>query len=271
MIANKYLKNKKFGISSYSFIFGLLVIGFFTLSMINPKSQTKSYAPGEYLQYSLSYGFITAGQGVMEVKDTLMDGKHLHQVIARGETTGLSDALFKVRDRYESFINPVDYLPKKSVRSIREGRYTYYDEVIYNHDSSYVVSQKTGVQKVPSRIQDILSAFYFARNFKFNDDLKKDEIIEIMTYFSNELFPLRFRYKGIDNIKTKFGRIECYKFSPVTEVGRSFASDDDMEIWISRDGNRIPIKIRFDLKVGSFTCELASFKNLVNPFSSIRN
>jgi hypothetical protein len=233
-------------------------------------AQTRSYQAGEKLTYDLEYGFISAGVGIIMVKDTILDKKHVNHVICRGETVGMADALFKVRDRYESFIEPKTDLPVKSVRSIREGHYKYYDEVTYNRDSSTVISKLKGTQPVPSKIQDILSAFYYARNFYFNDQLKKDQIITIMTYFSNELWPLRIRYNGTENVRTSIGKVECYKFTPITEVGRAFESNDDMEIWISRDENRIPIKIRFKLIVGSFTCELAEYSKLAHPFSSLK-
>jgi hypothetical protein len=252
-------------------VFMIAALFLFTSTSFSPiKPQNRSYGAGENLVYSLDYGFITGGKGILSVKDTLMNGQTVLHIVARGETVGMADALFRIRDRYESFIDPSSDLPVKSIRNIREGRYKYYDEVLYNHDSSYVISKKAGVKPVPSKIQDILSAFYYARNFKFNENLKQGEIIEIMTYFSNELFPLRIRYRGIETIKTKFGRIECYKFSPVTEVGRAFKTEDDMQVWISRDNNRIPVKISFNLAVGSFTCNLDHYKKLKHPFSALK-
>ena len=233
--------------------------------------QVKSYKSGEYLKYSLNYGFINGGIGVISVKDSLLNGVHVNHVTALGKTVGIADAIFKVRDVYESFIDPKSDLPLKSVRNIKEGRYRYYDEVTYNHDSLYIISQLKGQEPVPSRIQDILSAFYYARNFYFNDRLKKGDMIEIMTYFSNELWPLRIRFDGIETIKSEIGKVECYRFSPVTEVGRAFESEDDMQIWISRDKNRIPVKIRFKLAVGSFTCDLEKYHNLAHPFTSLKD
>lgn len=229
------------------------------------------YQGGEELMYSLKYGFIKGGEANLMVKDTIFKGEKVHHVIASGKTVGLADAIYKVRDRYESFIHPQTDLPVKSVRSIREGSYRYYNEVEYEHhhaDSALVLSQKSGKHWVPENIQDILSAFYFARKHKFNDDLRKGEMIEIMTWFSDELFPLRIRYKGIETIDTHLGKLECYKFVPVTEVGRAFKNEDDMQVWISRDQNRVPVRIRFELRVGAFTCNLEQFRGLENPFSS---
>ncbi|MFW6043630.1 MAG: DUF3108 domain-containing protein, partial [Marinilabiliaceae bacterium] len=67
---------------------------------------------------------------------------------------------------------------------------------------------------------------------------------------------------------TPLGKLECYLFVPVTEVGRAFKNEDDMQVWISRDRNKVPVKIRFKLRVGSFTCNLEKFRGLHNPFSS---
>lgn len=248
----------------------LTILVFIAFTFQSLYAQVRSYRPGESLNYSLNYGFINGGVAILSVKDSVLNEIPVNHVIVKGETSGLADAIFKVRDRYESFIDPSTDLPIKSIRSIKEGRYRYYDEVTYNHDSLYAVSKLKGVQPMPSRIQDILSAFYYARNAYFNDNLKKGQVIEIMTYFSNELFPLRIRYNGIETIKTDFGKVECYKFTPVTEVGRAFASDDDMQIWISRDSNRIPIKVKFKLVVGSFTCDLEKYNNLAHPFRSLK-
>lgn len=234
-------------------------------------AQHRIYGPGEELRYSLNYGFIKGGEANLMVKDTTLNGERLHHVIARGRTVGLADAIYRVRDRYESFIHPETDLPAKSVRSIREGSYRYYNEVWYDHshtDSAKIKSQKSGEKWVPENIQDILSAFYYARKHEFNEDLREGEMIEIMTYFSDELFPLRIRYKGIEVIDTPLGELECYKFVPVTEVGRAFKNEDDMQVWISRDKNRVPVKIRFELRVGAFTCTLEQFRGLQNPFSS---
>ena len=116
----------------------------------------------------------------------------------------------------------------------------------------------------------MVSAFYFARSHIFNDQLKNGETIELVTFFAGKVYPLRIKYRGLETISTKFGKVECYMFSPVTEVGRAFKTEDDMQVWITRDGNRLPIRIKFNLVVGSFVCELTEFKGLKHPFSSIK-
>ena len=85
-----------------------------------------------------------------------------------------------------------------------------------------------------------LLRFYYLRNWHLWKSLKKDEIIVIDTYFTDETYPLAVRYKGKEKIKTKLGEIECLKFMPVVITGRVFKSKDDMTIWFSNDANFIP-------------------------------
>ena len=234
--------------------------------------QSNPFKAGEELTYTISYGIIKGGEAKLTVKDTVMNKQKVHHLTAAGHTTGVVDAIYKVRDKYESFVNPETIKPVKSIRDIREGRYRYYNEVSYYHDvdSTFLRSQKSGEKYVPADIYDIVSAFYVGRKKHFNDSMVEDQVIEIYTYFSDEVFPLRIRYLGIETIKTKVGKLECYKFSPVTEVGRSFKSNDDMHVWITRDANKLPVKIRFNLVVGAFVCELDSYKGLKYPLSNAK-
>lgn len=235
------------------------------------KSATiNSFGSGEYLLYTMDYGLFTGGKAVLSVKDTVLFGKEALHLTGTAYTVGLADVLYKIRDTYESFINPNTLYPVKSIRNIREGRYRYYNEVTYKHgtDSTHITSQRSGEKYTPADIYDIVSAFYVGRERYFNDSMKEGDIITVLTYFADKEFPLRIRYMGNEVIKTPFGKLECYKFLPVTEVGRAFKTEEDMQVWITRDKNKLPVRVRFNLVVGSFVCELEQFKGLKNPFSS---
>jgi hypothetical protein len=242
----------------------------------NPASNTRAYHSGENLKYSLNYGFLTGGFITFSVQDAFWNGIPTHQLELYCKSAGIVEALFKIRDRYTSFIDTSTDQPIKSIRDISEGRYRYYNEVLYNYDSIQndsitIQSQRSGNVKVPENIHDIISAFYYARRYRFNDQMKKGQVISIETYFGDELYPLKMKYVGLETIKTKFGKMECYLFYPVTEVGRAFKTEEDMKVWISRDLNRIPVKVKINLKVGSFVCNLEEYKGLKNKITSLKN
>lgn len=252
-----------------------LILCFFSMNSIagqapSKSNSIKSFGSGEYLLYTMDYGLLTGGKAVLSVKDTVLFGKNTLHLTGTAYTVGLADVLYKIRDTYESFINPSSLYPVKSIRNIREGRYRYYNEVTFKHatDSTHITSQRSGEKYVPADIYDIVSAFYVGREKYFNDSMKKGDVIVIHTYFADKEFPLRIRYMGNEVIKTSFGKLECYKFSPVTETGRAFKTEDDMQVWITRDKNKLPVRVRFNLVVGAFVCDLQEFKGLKNPFSS---
>jgi hypothetical protein len=91
----------------------------------------------------------------------------------------------------------------------------------------------------------------------------------VITFFGDEIFPFKIRYSGKEEIKTKFGRMICFRFDPVVEVGRIFKTEDDMTLWISDDQNLLPILIKFDMLVGSIKFELDGFTNLKYELNTV--
>lgn len=235
--------------------------------------QESAYQPGEKVGYAIHYGVVQAGTASLELKTDTFKGKMVWHSVFTGRTTGMAEVLFRVLDVYESYIEPESGLPVFSIRNIQEGRYRKYNEVIFDHysrpDSSVLTSDLTGVHVAEKNIHDILSCFYFFRNNNLPNykNFKKGDMITIMTWFTDELYPIRMRYLGADEVKTKVGRIKCLKFNPVTEVGRLFKTEDDVSFWFSADKNFLPVKVRFDIFVGAFAAEVISYEGLKNPLN----
>jgi hypothetical protein len=234
-------------------------------------AQSSPYKPGEKANYLLHYGFVNGGIASLEMKSDTLNGKNIWHSVAIAQTTGMADALYKVKDIYECYINPKTDLPVKSIRNVHEGRYKKYNVVLFDHstrsDSTILNSDLTGKHIGPKNLHDILSCFYYFRKYYLarNNDFKSGEIITLMTWFTDELYPIRLKYMGTEEIRTRVGKIYCLKFNPVTEVGRLFKTEEDMTIWFSADKNFLPVKIRFDIFVGSITVDLVSYEGLMNP------
>ncbi len=249
-------------------LIALIVIVLLIPSMAN--CQTMPFKPGEKVHYNINYGPILAGNAILYIKRDTMNFSEVWHASLSAKTTGIADALFKVRDKYESYFEPESGLPLRSIRDIQEGRYKKYNEVLFDHtarsDSAILTSDLTGKHITVAGIHDIISCFYhFRRNYLAREKkFRKGEIVTIITWFTDELYPIRLKYAGTEDVRTKFGKIKCLKFNPVTETGRLFKTEEDMSIWFSDDPNAIPVKIRFDIFVGAFTVEAASFEGLAN-------
>jgi hypothetical protein len=248
----------------------IALIIFAPLVTVLAKCQVIPFKPGEKVQYNINYGPILAGNAILYIERDTMNSKEVWHAALSARTTGIADALFKVRDKYECYFEPESGLPLRSIRDIQEGRYKKYNEVLFDHttrsDSAILMSDLTGKHIVVEGIHDIISCFYhFRRQYLTREKkFRKGEIVTIITWFTDELYPIRLKYAGTEDVRTKFGKIRCLKFNPVTETGRLFKTEEDMSIWFSDDPNAIPVKIRFDIFVGAFTVEAVSFEGLAN-------
>jgi hypothetical protein len=166
--------------------------------------QTSAYQAGEKIEYTINYGVIQGGVASLELKSDTFGGKEVLHTKLFGRTTGLADAIFRVKDIYESYFEAESGLPVFSIRNIQEGRYKKYNEVIFDHysrsDSAILTSDLTGIHLTQPGIHDILSCFYFLRNNHLPnyENLKPGDMITIITWFTDELYPIRLRYLGLD-------------------------------------------------------------------------
>jgi hypothetical protein len=220
------------------------------------------FKPGEVLSYEMSYGWVKGGEASLSLSSATFQGKNVYHVKAVGKTTGVAHTLYKVRDTYESYFDPETGRPFKSVMDLKEGDYRNFNEVYYYHDKKMLLSSKSGKKEMTNEIFDIVSAFYHLR--KSLSNLKSGDKVVIHTYFNDSPWDLVVRFKGIETIKTDLGKISCMKFKPLVEKG-SFEDEDALDIWISNDNNRIPVRIKMKLFVGSFKTDLTQYSGLVYP------
>ncbi|GLB54068.1 hypothetical protein NBRC110019_31090 [Neptunitalea chrysea] len=245
----------------------LLFIGFQSVF-----SQSGTYKPGEWFKFRIHYGIFNASYATLELKDAYLNGKWMYHAVGYGETTGLAKWFFKVEDTYESYFDKFDNKPYKFVRKIDEGGYTKDLEINFDHKGkeAEVVNNKNGKTKMidfTHDVQDLISGFYYLRNTVKGDELKKDDYVEIdMLFDDDEVFTFKLKFLGKENIKTKFGKVECLRFRPYVQSGRVFKEKESLTLWVSNDDNKIPLRIQADLRVGSLKADLDAYKGLKNQF-----
>ena len=254
----------------------LLIFLLSIISFSNSEAQTlrklnnQAFGPNEVLNYRVHYGFLDAGEATLEVGSELktLGGRPCYQVIGTGRSVGAFDWFFKVRDHYESYIDTQALLPWLFIRKIEEGSYSLEQNVSFNHFKQTATSTKKTI-KTPNHVQDIISAFYYARNIDFNSASVGDTFV-INTYLDDETFPLVIKYTGKETLKTKLGKIRCIVFKPYLMEGRVFKEKEGMTVWVSDDKNRIPVRAQADIVVGSVKMDITSYKNVSNPVAIVK-
>lgn len=234
------------------------------------KLNNKAFRAGEKASYLVHYGFIDAGYAHLEIKaaENKMNGRDMLHIVGKGESQGMVDFFFHVEDRYETYIDKQGVFPWLFIRNISEGGYNCQQKYKFLQNKNKVETQKGKVHDVPGAVQDMLSAAFYARTLDLRN-LKNGEIVTVTTFVDDELFNLKIRYRGVEEIEIKTGRYRCLKFNPVIQTGRLFNAEEDLHVWISDDENKLPILCQADILVGSIKVELANYQGLANPLAKL--
>ncbi len=225
----------------------------------------------EYLNYKVFYTlagvYIAAGEANFNVTQERMNNKAVYHVVGDGKTYSFYDSFFRVRDKYESYIDTLSLLPQKFIRLVDEGGYKKNENVSFNHNTRTAITN-TGVFKVPACVHDVISAIYYARNVNYSK-YKKDDKIPFTMFLDNEVYNLYIRYLGKETIKTKYGKFRAIKFKPLLVKGTIFEGGEKMTVWVSDDANHIPLRVESPISVGSVKVDMMMYRNLRYPLSSL--
>jgi len=230
-----------------------------------------SFQADEQITYVVYYNvagiYVNAGTAVFNAVLERMNNRPVYHVTGEGKTNPSYDWIFKVRDKYESFIDTATMEPLKFLRNISEGGYKKYENVTFNNSVHTAVTTK-GVYKVPECIQDVISAVYYARNIDFNK-YKVNDKIPFSMFLDDEVYSMYIRYLGRETVKTKYGKFRAIKFKPLLVKGTIFEGGEKMTVWVSDDGNHIPVRIESPISVGTIKVDMMGNKNLRYPLSSL--
>lgn len=253
------------------YFFGLIgLIGLTTSSstVSYPTVFNNSYKLGEKLRYRVTYGFMDAGEAVLEVKSTSKKGagRPLHHVVGTGRTLGGFNAFYKVRDVYESYIDQKSIMPWYFKRDVNEGGYKINQYYTFKQNQNRVHNGEKEFE-VKMGVQDMISSFYKARTLNFKN-MKKGKTFSFDCFMDDELYKLKIKYVGDEEIKIRKGKFKCHKFVPVVQTGRYFKSEEDVQFWVTADDNKIPVLVKAKIPVGTVKMHLVEWSGLKNELTS---
>ncbi|PID68479.1 MAG: ATP-dependent exonuclease [Flavobacteriia bacterium] len=234
----------------------------------NDESYTHAYKTGEFLKYRVHYGFMNAGYASLKLRATNKNGQKVYHAKGKGWTTGAAKLFFKVQDVYESYftsgsnVNPVYFK-----RRVNENGYLIQRDLTFNHNTNKVkvedLKNKTLDYYPFQDVQDMVSAFYYLRNLDISH-IEPGDDIKINLFFDGESFPFKLRFEKREVIKTKFGKLKTWQIIPMVQKGRVFKDQESLTIWVTDDANKLPVRIKAGLVVGSLKADLDNYRGLAH-------
>jgi hypothetical protein len=231
----------------------------------------KTFNAGESITYKVYYTlakmYVGAGEATFTTGLEQINGRIVYHVVGDGKTYTLYDKFFRVRDKYESYIDTATMQPLKFIRNVDEGGYKIYENITFNKTVNTAITTK-GVYKVPGCVQDVISSIYYARNIEFNN-MKPGEKIPFTLFLDNQLYDIYIRYLGKEVVSTKYGKFKAIKFRPLLIKGTIFEGGEKMTVWVTDDQNHLPIRVESPITVGSVIVDMIDFKNRRHPLTSL--
>ncbi len=234
------------------------------------QSSEQCFQNNEFLEFKVKYMSFNTSTASLEIKEEKLNKHKVYHIIGKGKSSRLLGFFFKIKDRYETYINKETMLPEKFIRDIDEGGHTKNIEINFdqNANKAEVIDhkhKKTSIFVTENQVQDMVSAFYYLRSHLDVDSLKIGDETQLYLFFDNQNYNFKLRYLGSEDVKTKFGIVNCLKFRPLVMADRVFKEQESLTVWVSNDDNKIPVKIGAELMVGSLTAQLNRYRGLKYP------
>lgn len=238
-----------------------------------PEIQNNVFQRGEKAKYRVFYDAwltsgITAGTGTISVHHSIaqFNGRNTYHVGIEAKSVGLFNFFFKVRDKFESWIDEEALVPWQFKRDVREGDFRKKEEILFNHYDSTATSTRKTI-KVPPGVQDIVSAFYYMRTIDYSEAQPNDEFF-IDFILDDSVYNSKIIFLGREIVETKMGKFRCLKFKPMVAQGEVFDEPYPMVLWVTDDKNLVPILGSSAVIIGSIKLELIEIEGLKHPMDA---
>ena len=229
--------------------------------------ENNTFNVGEKLKFRVYYdsfisGKVNAGTATLEVKKTnrRFNKREVYHIVGIGKSNAAFDMFFKVRDRFESYMDKEALIPHLFTRKTKEGGYVMEDEVYFDHENGLAKSSRT-TKKVQANIQDIISAAYYLRTFDFGD-AHIGQNYSVDFYLDDSAYVSVIQFMGREVVETQLGVFNCLAFKPMVATGEVFSNPYPMKLWVTDDENKLPILAKSEVVVGSVKMELIKFSGL---------
>ena len=229
--------------------------------------ENKAFKEGEKLTFDLNYGFVTAGIAVMEIpKIKKISGRNAYHVTFEVNSVPSFDMFYKVRDRYETYIDVEGLFPWRFEQHIREGGYTRDFSAFFDQRKG-IAKTSEGEYKIPLYVNDIMSAFYYARTIDYSG-MKVEDRIHLQNFYKDKVYDLDVRYLGKETIEVPAGKFDCIIVEPLVREGGLFKHEGNIIVWLTDDELKMPVKVRTKIIVGYVEAKLTNYEGLAGKLTS---
>jgi hypothetical protein len=214
------------------------------------------FGVGEKLVFSIQYGIVAAGEATMEIRNiAVIDTAPAYHIISDARSNDVFSVFFKVRDRYESFMDTSRLVSLRYEKHLREGKYKKDDVVLFDHRRNLAHYQDKEVPIHP-HTQDVLSALYYVRTLP----LSVGASFAVANHTDGKNYPLVVKVIKRERVTVEAGTFDCLVVEPLLKTSGLFSQKGKLTIWLTDDKYKIPVLMKSKVVIGSISAVLKSYR-----------
>ncbi|MBN1897628.1 MAG: DUF3108 domain-containing protein [Spirochaetes bacterium] len=218
---------------------------------------------GEYLEYKIyALGIPVARQKSKVLKMTNMNNRPTYHIHTDIKTLAAISKIYHLHDKIDCFVDKETLLPVLITTSVNEGKWKNYITLAINQEEREVFyKDKQGILTLEfkDKLVGLVSVLYFLRSM----EPEIDETIELSVSKKREIINLEALVVST-NEKMYVKSLSKKAFSCI-----HYRDEESKKagIWISKDGNRLPLKIvSVVIPIGDYG--VITFENRLKKFKA---
>jgi len=251
VMSGKYMILKSW--AGFKWSAGLLAVAAWLVSV----APASALSIPEKLTYDLTWTGIKAGTATQEIID---DGNSI-RVISIVRSADWISVFFPVEDRVESALAKAEPphlgLPHHFRMKVREGSHRRDREIIFdqkNLKAEYIdhIGGEKATLNILQNTYDSYSSFFYVRTLKL--EVGKSVYVNILD--NRRMWNVEVQVLKREKLDTILGEINTIKVRPLIKSEGIFDRKGAIDIWLTDDDKRIPVKMKTKVAVGSITATL---------------
>jgi len=224
------------------------------------------FAPVETLTYKLTWSVFAAGQLVATLSQAGGSAGDPYEIRAVARSRGFVSLLYQVHDEFHSVFDPTNICSLRISKSIQEGRRHKETQIVFDSQRKLAILDERDLARpgdppkhaeteTPGCVTDLVTAFYYLRA----QPMQVDRQIRVLVNDGNQTSEVTGQVQAREEIETPMGRRFAFRVEP-TVFGGLYKRKGRMLIWFSDDPQRLPLRIKAVISVGTIIGELQSAK-----------
>ena len=239
------------------------------------------FRDGEKVTYIAAYNWgpvwVDAGEVTFAAEKTEYRGKPAFHLRSTGSTYKGYDFLFKVRDYYDSWIDPVTLKSFEFRRQIYEGGFAMTNGILFFHGPGYALSNtklpdkpiKTDTIRIRECMFDMLASVYYVRSLDL-EKMEGNKVLPVEVLIDDSVFRINVRKLGKEVKENRDGtKYSCFKLSATMVEGTIFKKNEEAIVWVTDDPNKIPVVVEARILVGTVMAYLKEATGLIQPLRAV--